>query len=71
MHRKNRLQYFAVTLGWVYTGLLLGLAMGAAFSPGHTLVLYFRCGTLYVCIWADNLVSILQAATEASHRSNG
>ena len=40
----------AVTLGWVYTGLLLGLAVGAVFSPGHTLLLHFnRFGEL----WAD------------------
>jgi len=50
MRRKSRLQYFAVTLGWVYTGLLLGLALGAVFSPGHTLLLHFnRFGEL----WAD------------------
>ncbi len=36
--------------GWVYTGLLLGLAVGAVFSPGHTLLLDFnRFGEL----WAD------------------
>ena len=50
MRRKSKLQYFAVTLGWVYTGLLLGLAVGAVFSPGHALLLHFnRFGEL----WAD------------------
>lgn len=50
MRRKSKLQYLAVTLGWVYTGLLLGLAVGAVFSPGHTLLLHFnRFGEL----WAD------------------
>ncbi len=50
MRRKSRVQYLAVTLGWVYTGLLLGLAVGAVFSPGHALLLHFnRFGEL----WAD------------------
>jgi len=50
MRRKSRLQYFAVALGWVYTGLLFGLVMGAVFSPGHSLLIHFnRFGEL----WAD------------------
>ena len=50
MRRKSRLQFLAVTLGWAYTGLLLGLTVGAVFSPGHALLLHFnRFGEL----WAD------------------
>ena len=50
MLQNRRPQYLAVALGWIYNGLLLGLAVAAVFSPGHILVLNFN---QFGELWAD------------------
>lgn len=42
--------YLAAGLGWIYTGLLLGLAVNAVFSPGHRILLDFN---QFGELWAD------------------
>lgn len=48
MNKRNKIQYFAVALGWIYNGLLMALSVQAVFSPGHKLLLNFnRFGELW------------------------
>lgn len=56
MGKRSKFQYLALALGWVFTGLVLILSVGAVFSPGHKLVLDFnRFGEL----WVDLVVFVL------------
>ncbi len=50
MKKRSKLQYVAVVLGWAYTGLLLGMTVIAAFSPGQKIVIHFN---RYGELWAD------------------
>ncbi len=57
---KSKLQFVAVVLGWVYTGLLLSLVIGAIFSPGHRLLLDFnRYGELWLDVIFFGLTFVL------------
>ncbi len=53
MLQNRRPQYLAIALGWIYNGLLLGLAVAAVFSPEHTIVLNFN---QFGELWADVVV---------------
>lgn len=50
LNKRNKIQYFAVMLGWAYTGLLTILTVAALFSPDNKIVINFN---RFHEIWAD------------------